>query len=32
MYCIVDQPVGTGFSFANTDSYMHNMDQVKKKA
>jgi carboxypeptidase D len=24
----VDQPVGTGFSFANTDSYMHNMDQI----
>ncbi|KAI9478008.1 MAG: pheromone-processing carboxypeptidase KEX1 [Benjaminiella poitrasii] len=24
----VDQPVGTGFSFANTDSYMHNMDEV----
>ncbi|KAI7876506.1 serine carboxypeptidase-domain-containing protein [Mucor mucedo] len=24
----VDQPVGTGFSFANTDSYMHNMNQI----
>ncbi|KAI7899112.1 Alpha/Beta hydrolase protein [Cokeromyces recurvatus] len=24
----VDQPVGTGFSFANTDNYMHNMSQA----
>lgn len=24
----MDQPVGTGFSFANTDSYMHTMDQA----
>ncbi|KAI8975098.1 Alpha/Beta hydrolase protein [Mycotypha africana] len=24
----VDQPVGTGFSFANTDSYMHTMSDV----
>ncbi|EPB87281.1 hypothetical protein HMPREF1544_05902 [Mucor circinelloides 1006PhL] len=24
----LDQPVGTGFSFANTDSYMHNMSQI----
>jgi len=24
----VDQPVGTGFSFANTDSYMRNMTEV----
>ncbi|KAI8049110.1 Alpha/Beta hydrolase protein [Gilbertella persicaria] len=24
----LDQPVGTGFSFANTDSYTHNMDEV----
>lgn len=28
---IVDQPVGTGFSFANTDSYMHNMDQITEE-
>ncbi|KAG0749749.1 hypothetical protein G6F57_005748 [Rhizopus arrhizus] len=24
----VDQPVGTGFSFADTSSYMHNMTQI----
>ncbi|CEP18402.1 hypothetical protein [Parasitella parasitica] len=27
----VDQPVGTGFSFANTDSYMHNMSQITEE-
>lgn len=24
----MDQPVGTGFSFANTDSYTHNLDEI----
>ncbi|KAI8386956.1 serine carboxypeptidase-domain-containing protein [Blakeslea trispora] len=24
----LDQPVGTGFSFANTDSYTHNLDEI----
>lgn len=24
----VDQPVGTGFSFANTDSYLHELDEM----
>ena len=24
----VDQPVGTGFSYVNTDSYLHELDQV----
>ena len=24
----VDQPVGTGFSYANTDSYLHELDQM----
>ncbi|KAF2117868.1 pheromone-processing carboxypeptidase KEX1 [Lophiotrema nucula] len=25
----VDQPVGTGFSYVNTDSYLHELDQMK---
>ena len=25
---IVDQPVGTGFSYVNTDSYLHELPQV----
>lgn len=24
----VDQPVGTGFSFANTNSYLHELDEM----
>ena len=24
----MDQPVGTGFSFANTDSYTHDLNEV----
>lgn len=24
----VDQPVGTGFSYANTDSYLHELDEM----
>lgn len=24
----VDQPVGTGFSYVNTDSYLHELDQM----
>jgi carboxypeptidase D len=24
----VDQPVGTGFSYANTDSYLHDLDEM----
>jgi len=24
----VDQPVGTGFSYANTNSYLHELDQM----
>ncbi|KAI8366746.1 Alpha/Beta hydrolase protein [Radiomyces spectabilis] len=27
----VDQPVGTGFSFADTNSYMHNMTQISEE-
>jgi hypothetical protein len=27
----LDQPVGTGFSFADGDSLMHNMTQVKEQ-
>ena len=25
---LVDQPVGTGFSYVNTDSYVHELPQV----
>jgi carboxypeptidase D len=24
----VDQPVGTGFSYVNTDSYLHELDEM----
>jgi carboxypeptidase D len=24
----VDQPIGTGFSYVNTDSYLHELDQM----
>lgn len=27
----MDQPVGTGFSFANTDSYMHTLGQITEE-
>ena len=27
----VDQPVGTGFSYINTDNYLHDLDQVRCK-
>lgn len=26
----VDSPVGTGFSYVDTDSYLHDLDQVSK--
>lgn len=25
----VDQPVGTGFSYVNSDSYLHELDEVR---
>jgi carboxypeptidase D len=25
---VVDQPVGTGYSYVNTDSYLHELSQV----
>jgi carboxypeptidase D len=28
MIMVVDQPVGTGFSYVNTDSYIHELPEV----